>query len=92
MYLAAINKSLLCSYYHLCCRYINQNAGAIKLGVMLISQNTFYVCLHIKSDQNDANGLDLKCIWLQSIKSSYVLNINSMVAILIKMQVILNLV
>ena len=67
MYLAAINKNLLCFYNHLNCRHINDNADDIKLGVMLISQNTFYVCFHIKSDQNDANSLDLKCICLQLI-------------------------
>ena len=41
MYLDAINKKLLCFYYHLNCRHINDKAGDIKLDVMLISQNTF---------------------------------------------------
>ena len=67
MYLAAINKKLLCFYYHLNCRHINDYADDIKLGVMLVLQSTFYASLHITSHQNDANGLDLKCIWLQLI-------------------------
>ena len=79
-------------YYHLNYQYLNDNAGDIKLGVMLVSQNTFYASLHIKSHQNDANRRDLKCIWLQSIKSSYVFIITSIVGILMTMQMILNLV
>ena len=55
MHLAAINKKSLCIYYHLNCRYFNDNAGDIELGVMLMCQNTFYACLHLKSHQNDAN-------------------------------------
>ena len=69
MHLAGIKKSLLYFYYHLNCRHINDNAGDIKLGVTLSSQNTFYPCLKIKSHQNDATGRDLKCIWEQSINS-----------------------
>ena len=91
MYLDAINKTLLCFYYHLNCRHINDNAGDIKLVVMLISQNTFSTYLHIKSDQNNANRRDLQCIWMQSIKSSYVFIITSIVGILMTKQVILNL-
>ena len=55
MHLAAINKKRLCFYYHLNFRYFNDNAGDINLCVMIISQNTLYACLHIKSHQNDAN-------------------------------------
>ena len=73
MFLSAINKKLVCFYYHLNCRHINVNVGDIKLGVMLMYQNTFDACLHIKSHQNDANRRDLTCFCLQSIKSSYVL-------------------
>ena len=68
MYLAAINKKRSSIYYHLYCRHINDKAGDIKLGVMLMCQNTFYACLYIKSHQNDANRRDLTCIWLQSKK------------------------
>ena len=57
---------------------------------MLISQNTFYVCLHIKSAQNDANRLDLKCILPAINKNVFI--ITSIVGILTTMQVILNLV
>ena len=92
MHLAAINKKSLCIYYHLNCRYFNDNAGDIKLGVMLMCQNTFYACLHIKSHQNDANRRDSMCIWLQSIKSDHVFIITSVVGILMTMLVILNLV
>ena len=91
MYLASINKKLLCFYYHLNCRHINDNAGDIKLDVLPISQNTFYAYLHIKSDQNDDNGKDFKCIWLKSIKGSYVFFITSIVVILMTIKVILNL-
>ena len=55
MHLSAINKKRSCFYYHLNCRHINDNAGDIKLGVMLMCQNTLYASLHIKSHQNDAN-------------------------------------
>ena len=55
MYLAAINKKRSYFYYHLNCRHIIDNAGDTKLGVMLICQDTFYACLHIKTHQNDAN-------------------------------------
>ena len=55
VYLAAINKKRSCFYYQFNCRHINDNAGDIKLCVMLICQNTFYACLHIKSLQNDYN-------------------------------------
>ena len=91
MSLDAINKKVLCVYYYLNCRYINDKAGDIKLDVMLISQNTFYTCFHIKSDQNDASGRDLKSILLKSIKSSYFFIITSIVGILMTIQVILNL-
>ena len=64
MHLAAINKKRSCFYYHFSCRHINDNAGDIKLGVMLMCQNTFYACLHIKSNQKNANKRDLTCIWL----------------------------
>ena len=59
MYLDVINKKVLCFYYHLNCRHINDNAGDIKLDVMLISRNTFSTYLHLKSHQNDANRRDL---------------------------------
>ena len=55
MHLAAINKKSLCFYYHLNYRHINDNACDIKVSVMLISQNTFYAGLYIKSHHNDAN-------------------------------------
>ena len=85
---AEINKKLLCFYYHLNCQHINDNSGAIKFDVMLISQNTFEACFHIKFDQNHANRRDLKCIWLQSIKSFYVFIITSIVGIVMTMQMI----
>ena len=59
MYLAEINTRLLCLYYHLNCRHINDNPGDIKLDEMLISQKTFKACFYIKSHQNDANKRDL---------------------------------
>ena len=68
MHLAAINKKCTCFYYHINCRHINDIAGDIKHGVMLMYENTFYACLHRKSHQNDANRRDLTCIWLQSKK------------------------
>ena len=92
MHLSAINKKRSCFYYHLNCRHINDNAGDIKLVVMLMYENTFYACLHIKSHQNYANRRDLTCIWLQSIKSAHVFIITSIVGILMTMLVILNLV
>ena len=55
MHLAAIDKKRSCFHYHLNCHYINDNAGDIKPWVMLMCQNTFYACLHIKSHQNDAS-------------------------------------
>ena len=92
MHLAAINKKSLCIYYHLNCRYFNDNAGDIKPCVMLISQNTFYTCLYINYHHTDANRRDLTCIWLQSIKSAHVSIITSIVGILMTMHVILTLV
>ena len=92
MHLAAINKKRLCFYYHLNCRYFNDNAGDIKLCVMLICQNTFCPCLHIKLHQNEANRRDKTCTWLQSIKSAHVFIITSIVGILMTMLVILNFV
>ena len=92
MHLAASNKKCSCFYYHLNCPHINDNAGDIKLGVMLRSKNTHYACLQIKSHQNDANRRDLTCIWLQSIKSAHVFIITSILGILMTMLVILNLV
>ena len=65
MHLAAINKKRSHFYYHLNCRHVNDNAGDIKVCVMLISKNSSYACLHIKSHQNDANRRNLTCIWLQ---------------------------
>ena len=91
MYLAAINKKRSCFYYHLSCRHINDNARDIKLGVILMCQNTFYACLHIKFHQNDANRRDFMCIWQQSIKSDHVFIITSVVCILMTMLVILKL-
>ena len=55
VYLAAINKKRSSIYYHLNSRHINDNAGDIKLGVMLMCQNTLCSFLHLKSHQNDAN-------------------------------------
>ena len=92
MHLSAINKKRSCFYFHLNCRHINDNAGDIKLCVMLMYQNTFYACLQIKSHQNDANRRDLTYIWLQSIKSAFVFIITSIVGILMTMLVILNFV
>ena len=92
MCLAAINKKRSYFYYHLNGRHINDNAGDIKPCVMLISQNTFYTCLYIKSHHNDANRRDLTFIFLQSIKSAHVFIITSIVGILMTMHVILTLV
>ena len=49
MHLAAINKKRSHFYYHLNCRHVNDNAGDIKVCVMLISKNSSYACLQIKS-------------------------------------------
>ena len=79
-------------HYHFNCRHINDNACDIKLSVMVTTRNTFYASLQVISYHNDANRRDLKCIWLQSIDSSYIFIITSIVGILMRMQVILNLV
>ena len=80
MYLARINKRLLCFNYHLSCRHINDNAGDIKLCVLLISQNTLLRVLGYKFHRKDGNRLDLKCICLQSIKSLMLLLLTKLLA------------
>ena len=85
------SKICSCFYYDFYCRHINDNAGDIKLAVVLLCQNTFCACWHIKSHQNDANRRNLMFVWLQSIKSAHVFIITSIVGILMTMLVILNL-
>ena len=87
-----MNQKFVFFQYHLNCRDFTENAGAIKRGLMQTNQNTVRGCFYLKSQQLDVTRRYFKCIWIKSLKNSYFFNITSIVWILLKMQVLLNVV